>query len=105
MKELTPPQAKLHAYLCERWNDPPSFQEMADYMGYGGKNAIMGTIKALVTKGYVKRPDGVRSRGIQLLIGPDLDGTTIEIAGRMYRLVSITPTTEKSYARAESVRG
>lgn len=86
MKELTPPQAKLHAYLCERWNDPPTFQEMADYMGYRGKNAIMGTLTALATKGYVKRPETNRSRGIQLLIGTDLDGTTIEIAGRLYRL-------------------
>ena len=87
MKELTEPQAKLHAYLCERWQNPPTFQEIADHFGFGSKNAVMGHIKALTKKGYIKRPDAQRSRSIELLIGPDLDGTEIEIAGRTYRLI------------------
>lgn len=88
MTELTPPQAKLHQFLCDRWADPPTFQEMADHMGYGSKNAVTETLKALAKKGYVEKPDTRRSRGVKLLIGPDLNGTDIEIAGREYRLVS-----------------
>ena len=86
MKELTEPQAKLHRYLCDRWQDPPTFQEMMEHMGYVSKNAIVGTLKPLAKKGYIELPDKTRSRGIKLLIGPDLNGTEIEIAGRMYRL-------------------
>lgn len=88
MTELTQTQAKLHAFLCDRWNDPPTFREMAAHMGVT-VNAITGQLIALEKKGYIERPDGLRSRGIKLLIGPDLHGTDIEIAGRLYRLTSI----------------
>lgn len=89
MTELTERQAQLHAYLCERWNNPPSYRDMAAHMGVT-LTAIIGHLKALAKKGYIEKPDAVRSRGIKLLIGPNLDGTDIEIAGRVYRLVSIT---------------
>ena len=85
-KQLTPKQAKLHAYLCDRWNDPPTVREMADFMDGVGVNCIMGHLFALTQKGYIAKPDGRRSRGIKLLVGPDLSGSEIEIAGRTYRL-------------------
>lgn len=85
MNELTEKQALIHAHLCERWNDPPSMREMAAHFGIA-LNAMNGHVKALARKGYIELPDGARSRGIKLLIGPDLDGQVIEIAGRTYRL-------------------
>lgn len=88
MNELTERQAQLHAYLCERWNDPPSLEEMAAHMGVANRTGVVCHLDALARKGYISKPDDSRSRGIKLLIGPDLDGTEIEIAGRMYRLVS-----------------
>lgn len=95
MKELTEKQAALHKYLCDRWQDPPTVREMAAHMGVT-VNAVMGHLKALAAKGFIEKPDERRSRGLQLLIGPDLDGTDIEIAGRTYRLTS----TEERNARA-----
>ena len=89
MTELTERQAKLHSYLCERWNDPPTVREMAAHMDGCQVNTIMGHLKALAKKGFIEKPDGIRSRGIKLLIGPNLDGSEIEIAGRMYRLISM----------------
>lgn len=89
MEDLTERQAHLHRYLCERWNNPPSTAEMAAHMGVAHRNGVMCHLKALACKGYVQLPDGKRSRGVILLRGPDLDGTDIEIAGRMYRLVSM----------------
>jgi hypothetical protein len=87
--ELTAKQAELHAYLCERWNDPPSIRELAAHLWGGVQvNTIMGQLRALERKGFIALPGGKRSRGIKLLIGPDLDGTNIEIAGRMYRLIA-----------------
>ena len=86
MKELTERQAELHAYLCERWRDPPTVREMAEHMGGIGTNAIIGHLRALAQKGYIEMPDDRRSRGVAILIGPHLDGTEIEIAGRSYRL-------------------
>lgn len=85
MNELTEKQAALHSYLCNRWNNPPAYREIAAHFGVA-LNAVMGHLKALEAKGYIELPDGKRSRGIKLLIGPDLDGTEFEIAGRSYRL-------------------
>jgi len=90
MTELTEKQARLHAYLCDRWNNPPTVREMAAYMGVA-VNSITGHLAALERKGFVRRPDGRRSRSVELLIGPDLDGSEIDIAGRTYRLSSRTP--------------
>lgn len=92
MTALTEKQAALHAYLCARWQDPPTIRELAAHMGIS-LNAIMGHLKALTKKGYIAPPDGKRARSITLLIGPDLNGTDIEIAGRVYRLVSLTEET------------
>ncbi len=100
MKPLTDQQAKLHRYLCDRWHDPPSFQEIADYMGFVSKNGVTSHLKALASKGYVAKPDDVRSRGIKLLIGPDLDGSDIEIAGRTYTL-----TRKENHAGSQSEQG
>ena len=86
MTELTEKQAEIHSYLCSRWNDPPSVREIAAHMGISNPNGVMCHLFALEAKGYVELPGGNRSRGIKLLIGPDLDGTEIEIAGRSYRL-------------------
>lgn len=85
MEQLTDRQWELHSYLCDHWNDQPAYREMATHFGVG-LNAVMGHLKALQKKGYIELPDGKRSRGIKLLIGPNLDGTEIEIAGRTYRL-------------------
>jgi SOS-response transcriptional repressor LexA len=86
MKELTAQQDKLHAYLCSRWHNPPTVREMAEHMGGVNVNCVMGHLKALRTKGFIRGPEAGRARSIELLIGPDLDGSTIEIAGRTYRL-------------------
>lgn len=88
MNTLTDRQAKLHAFLCERWSDPPTVREMAAHMD-SQVNSVMGHLKSLARKGYIELSDGARSRGVKLLIGPDLDGTDIEIAGRLYRLVHL----------------
>jgi repressor LexA len=89
MTDLTERQAQLHAYLCSRWNDPPTVREIASHMGISSPNGVMCHLKALEDKGFIKTPDDKRSRGVILLRGPDLDGTDINIAGRMYRLVSM----------------
>jgi len=88
MNELTEKQAALHQYLSEHWQAPPTVRELATWMGVS-VNSINGHLKALARKGFIELPDGKRSRGIKLLRGPDLDGTDIEIAGRVYRLVSM----------------
>ena len=85
MKELTDQQSKLHEYLCSRWYDPPTVREMASHMEMT-VNGVAGHLRALRQKGYIEGPEGSRARSIKLLIGPDLDGSTIEIAGRTYRL-------------------
>lgn len=87
MKPLTTKQAAVHKYLCSRWRDPPTVREMAEEFGVG-VNSIVGRLKALEKKGYIEPADFRRSRGIRLLIGPSLDGETIEIAGRLYRLTT-----------------
>jgi SOS-response transcriptional repressor LexA len=89
MIDLTERQAQLHAYLCERWANPPTLQEMADHMGTANRNGVMCHLQALAAKGYIEKAPDSRSRGVKLLRGPDLDGTDINIAGRMYRLVSM----------------
>jgi SOS-response transcriptional repressor LexA len=88
MTDLTERQAQLHRYLCERWSDPPTVREMAEHLGGIGVTAVMGHLKALAAKGYIEKADGLRSRGVKLLQGPDLDGSFIEIAGRTYQLVA-----------------
>lgn len=94
MTELTEKQREVHEYLCARWQDPPTIREIAEWMGGINVNAVIGHLRALEKKGYIERPDNLRSRGIRLLIGgPDLDGLEIEIAGRMYRLVPLTEET------------
>lgn len=85
---LTPRQAEVHSYLCERWADTPTVREIAEHLGGVGANAVMQHLKQLKKKGYIAMPEGHRARGITLLIGPDLSGSEIEIAGRVYRLVS-----------------
>ncbi len=89
MKELTQRQIQLHAFLCARWADPPTVREMGAHLGVT-LNAVMGHLRALAQKGYIAKPDACRSRGIQLLIGPDLNGSTIEVAGRTYTLTEET---------------
>jgi SOS-response transcriptional repressor LexA len=84
--ELTEKQAEIHAYLCERWQNPPSMRELAAHYGVN-LNSINGHLKALARKGFITMPDGKQARGIKLLRGPDLDGSAIEIAGQTYRLV------------------
>lgn len=91
MTELTERQAELHRFLCDHWNDQPSYRDMAAHMGVT-LTAIIGHLKALERKGYIEKPDAVRSRGLKLLIGPDLNGSYIEIAGRTYQLVSSKET-------------
>jgi SOS-response transcriptional repressor LexA len=86
--ELTTKQAELHAYLCSRWWNMPTVREMAEELGNVQVNSIVGHLKALERKGYIERDPASRSRGIKLLIGPDLTGTNIEIAGRTYRLTT-----------------
>jgi SOS-response transcriptional repressor LexA len=89
MTDLTERQAQLHAYLCERWANPPTLQEMADHMEVKNRNGVVCHLTALAAKGYIEKFDDKRSRGVRLLRGPDLDGTDINIAGRMYRLISM----------------
>lgn len=86
MTELTSKQAELHAYLCSRWWNMPTVREMAEEVGGVQVNSIIGHLKALERKGYIERDEHSRSRRIKLLVGPDLTGTEIEIAGRTYRL-------------------
>lgn len=97
MNELTSKQAELHAYLCSRWWNMPTVREMAEELGGVQVNSIVGHLKALERKGYIERDDQGRSRGIKLLVGPDLTGTEIEIAGRTYRL----QPTEGTHARTQ----
>ena len=85
MTELTEKQAAIHKYLCDRWHYPPTVREMADEFQIN-VNAVMCHLRALAKKGFVEMPSSRRSRGVKLLIGPDLDGSTIEIAGRTYTL-------------------
>lgn len=94
MNELTERQAKLHEFLCERWQDPPTLQEMADHMEVAHRTGVMCHLNALADKGYIERPETARTRGIKLLIGPDLSGSEIEIAGRMYRLIGVAGAEE-----------
>lgn len=103
MTDLTERQAQLHRFLCERWANPPTFQEMADFMGVANRNGVVCHLQALAAKGYIEKPHGKHFRGIRLLRGPNLDGTDIEIAGRVYRLVSMEG--ESTYARAQPEAG
>jgi SOS-response transcriptional repressor LexA len=88
MTDLTERQAQLHNYLCERWANPPTLQEMADHMEVKNRNGVVCHLTALAAKGYIEKFDDKRSRGVRLLKGPNLDGSVVEIAGRSYQLVS-----------------
>lgn len=96
MTELTAKQAEIHAYLCERWHNPPSVRQMGAHFGMN-VNGVMCHLKALARKGYIALPEGRQARGIRLLIGPNLAGSEIEIAGRTYRLILLVK--EESNAR------
>lgn len=103
MNELTETQAKLHAYLCERWNDPPSVREIGKHFGWLSPNGVMCHLRALESKGFIELPAGKRSRGIRLLICTDLSGTEIEIAGRLYVLIKAAHVRrEENHARSNS---
>lgn len=100
MNELTEKQAQIHAYLCERWSDPPTVREIGKHFGIGSPNGVNCHLKALADKGYISY--GGRSRGVKLLRVPDLDGTDIEIAGRMYRLVSMERESTRAHSQPEA---
>ncbi|MFC1658897.1 transcriptional repressor LexA [Candidatus Omnitrophota bacterium] len=68
MKELTPKQKKVLAFIREKIRDnmPPTIREIAMHMGFKSTGTVRDYLTALEKKGYLKRESGL-SRSIELL--------------------------------------
>jgi repressor LexA len=78
MRELTKQQKvilQLIAESVENYGYPPTYQQLADTLGFSSKNGVKKHIDALVSKGYLEKDSS--PRGIRI-INPDYKPWTVE---------------------------
>lgn len=69
MDDLAPRQAEVLHYIqktLEGRGFPPTYREIADALGVTSTNGVADHVKALVKKGYLKKPEAGAARGLQL---------------------------------------
>lgn len=69
MEDLPPRQADVLRFIqktVEQRGYPPSYREIADALGVTSTNGVADHVKALVKKGYLKKPDDGTARSLQL---------------------------------------
>lgn len=68
-KKLTPTQRKIYSYIkryTTRNGEPPSYGDIAAYMGYRSHNAAFEAVRAIARKGCLSTTPG-EIRGIVVL--------------------------------------
>ena len=68
MKDLTPRQSEVFAFICKHVGNagrPPTRREIADHFGWSSANAAEDHLRALSRKGAITLDAG-KSRGIVL---------------------------------------
>lgn len=72
---LTEKQHNLLVFIqkfCEERGYSPSYQEMADHLGYANRAAVFRTVQLLKKRGYV-RTEEHSARSIMVTVAPDND--------------------------------
>jgi len=55
---MTPKQKRVLEYIEQYWDDygyAPSFDDIAEYMGYASKNSVTFMLNSLIRRGYVSK--------------------------------------------------
>lgn len=89
---LTKKQAELLAYINgyvrQNGGVSPSFQEMANRLGFRGKSGVHRIVTALERRGFVRRVPN-RARGIEVIRIPDALGGVSLVADERERCANI----------------
>ncbi len=75
MHGMTEVQAKLHAFLVDRIDDPvaPSYQEMADHLGLKSRSNINRILAQMNARGLVRWNPGIQ-RSVRAIRSSSFDG-------------------------------